>query len=181
MELPATLRDARPLRDGACAHGVTRHEPIDDPMARAEAACRANGARLTPIRRRVLETLQATRGALGAYDLADALADEQGRRLAPITIYRALDFLIAQGLAHRLASRNAYLACSHDHAPEELVAFLICEGCGEVEEQSAPGLAGALSQVLAGARFDPHLKVLEVAGRCARCRPESSERHAEAA
>jgi Fur family zinc uptake transcriptional regulator len=149
-------------------------------MARAEATCRANGARLTPIRRKVLETLQATRGALGAYDLADALADEHGRRLAPITIYRALDFLIAQGLAHRLASRNAFVACPHGHAPEELVAFLICENCGEVEEQAAPGLAGALSQVLAGARFDPYFRVLEVSGCCARCRPEPAEGRAAA-
>lgn len=181
MDLPATLRDTRTLRDGACSHhGAAPRDSAGGDMARAEAACRANGARLTPIRRKVLEALQATRGALGAYDLADALADEGGRRLAPITIYRALDFLMAQGLAHRLASRNAYLACRHQHGPDDLVAFLICEACGEVEEEPAPGLAGALSQVLAGARFDPHLRVLEVSGRCAHCRPEPADR-AEAA
>jgi Fur family zinc uptake transcriptional regulator len=163
------LHDDRHRGERAGAPVGERREPSSEAMARAEAACRANGARLTPIRRRVLETLQATRGSLGAYEIADALADEEGRRLAPITIYRALEFLIAQGLAHRLASRNAFIACAHGHRREELVAFLICETCGEVEERTASGLTGAVSQLLGSARFDPHLKLLEIAGRCARC------------
>ena len=163
------LQDNRHLGERADTPVAERRETVNDAMLRAEAACRASGGRLTPIRRRVLETLQATRGSLGAYEIAEALADEEGRRLAPITIYRALEFLIAQGLAHRLASRNAFVACTHGHRPEELVAFLMCDGCGEVEERSAPGLTGALSQLLGSARFDPHLKLLEIAGRCARC------------
>ena len=79
-------------------------------LAQAEAICRAHGARLTPIRRKVLEALYATHKPLGAYDLAEILGPK-GRRLAPITVYRALDFLMEQGLVHRLASQNAYIAC----------------------------------------------------------------------
>ena len=173
MGLNGTLLQDNRRHGDRTAQVAERREPGDDAMARAEAACRCSGARLTPIRRRVLQTLQATRGSLGAYEIADALADGEGRRLAPITIYRALEFLIAQGLAHRLASRNAFIACAHGHRPEELVAFLICEGCGEVDERTAPGLTGALSQLLGSARFDPHLKLLEVPGRCARCSTRS--------
>ena len=167
------LQDNRHLGERADTPVAERRETVNDAMLRAEAACRASGGRLTPIRRRVLETLQATRGSLGAYEIAEALADEEGRRLAPITIYRALEFLIAQGLAHRVASRNAFIACAHGHRPEELVAILICEACGEVEERTAPGLTTALSQLLGHARFDPHLKSLEIAGRCTRCSTRS--------
>ena len=162
-------RDTRHDHDTASALGGARSD-LPGAMARAEAVCVASGARLTPIRRRVFETLQSTGGSLGAYEIADALADEEGRRLAPITIYRALDFLIAQGLAHRLASCNAYVPCRHGHGPGELVAFLICEDCGTVEERASPGLSAALSHLLRDARFESQLKMLETSGRCARCR-----------
>lgn len=155
---------------GAPAHGAAGNDLLGA-MERAEAVCVASGARLTPIRRRVFETLQSTGSSLGAYEIADALADDEGRRLAPITIYRALDFLIAQGLAHRLASHNAYVACRHGHGPGEPVAFLICEDCRTVEERVSPGLSAALSHLLRDARFEPHRKMLEISGRCGRCRP----------
>ena len=156
---------------GRCAHAGRQAARARDALARAEAACRAKGARLTPVRRRVLEALYATYRPLGAYDIAEALPAEDGRRrLAPITIYRALEFLIEQGLVHRLASRNAFVACPHGHGPRDLVAFLICERCGGVDELSSAGLAEALSHALAGEGFKPHLQVLEISGVCAHCR-----------
>ncbi len=158
---------------GPCAHAAHQHERAGEAIARAEAECRRRGARLTPIRREVLEALYATHRPLGAYDIAEALGGE-GRRLAPITIYRALEFLMEQGLVHRLASRNAFIACPHGHAPHDLVAFLICEACGGVDELSSAGLSGAIGELLAGQRFEPHLQTLEISGRCAHCRDAGS-------
>jgi Fur family zinc uptake transcriptional regulator len=155
---------------GACAHAAHQSERAGDALATAEAACRAKGARLTPMRREVLEALYATHRPLGAYDIAEELARKDGRRLAPITIYRALDFLLEQGLAHRLASRNAFIACPHGHGADDLVAFLICETCGGVDEMSSCGVAGAIADLLAGEGFEPQRQILEISGRCAHCR-----------
>lgn len=157
-------------RGAPCAHAVHGVARARDALARAEAACRAKGVRLTPIRRDVLAALLATHRPLGAYDLADILAAEGRRRLAPITIYRALDFLMQEGLAHRLASRNAFVACPHGHAPHDLVAFLICEHCGGVDELSSKALSGAVSSLLQKEVFEPSLQVLEISGRCGHCR-----------
>ena len=156
--------------DGACAHAEHQHARGPEALARAETACREKSVRLTPIRRAVLEALYATHRPLGAYDIADALTGTESRRLAPITIYRALDFLMEQGLAHRLASRNAYIACPHSHRPGDLVAFLICENCGGVDELSSAPLSEALAQLLAREGFQPYRQVLEISGRCAHCR-----------
>ena len=137
-------------------------------MANAEEICRSSGARLTPIRRKVLEALYATHKPLGAYDLAEMLGPK-GRRLAPITVYRALDFLIEQKLVHRLASQNAYIACAHQHGPTETVAFLICENCGSVDEVTSAALSKTLSDLLAREKFAPKGQILEISGRCAHC------------
>ena len=153
-----------------CAHAAHQSERADAALARADTACRSRGARLTPIRRKVLEALYATHRPVGAYDIADTLSLPGSRRLAPITIYRALDFLIEQGLVHRLASRNAFIACPHGHDPDELVAFLICEGCGGVDELSSKGVSSAVSGLLHAQGFEPQLQLLEIAGRCAHCR-----------
>ena len=65
--------------------------------------------------------------------MIDRLA-ERGGRPAPITIYRALDFLLAQGLVHRIESRNAFVACVHKHDSGDPIVFLLCERCGAVGE-----------------------------------------------
>lgn len=159
---------------GACAHAEHQSARAPDALAAAEARCRERGARLTAIRRDVLASLYATHKPLGAYDLAAELAEKGHRKLAPVTIYRALGFLMAEGFVHRLASRNAFVACPHQHAPHELVAFLICEHCGGVDELSSPDLGRMLAGLLAAERFEPHLQVLEIAGRCGHCRAPAS-------
>jgi Fur family zinc uptake transcriptional regulator len=159
--------------EGACAHAAYQSERAGLALASAETACRLRGARLTPMRREVLQALYATHRPLGAYDIAEVLAQKDGRRLAPITIYRALDFLMGQGLAHRLASRNAFIACPHGHRAGDLVAFLICETCGGVDEMSSSGVAGAISNLLANEGFEPQLQVLEISGCCAHCRGQA--------
>src|SRR6476620_9703379 len=81
-----------------------------DAMAVAESLCAERGQRLPPIRRKVLGTLLASHKPLAAYEIIDQLA-LRGPRPAPITAYRALEFLRQNGLVHRIESRNAFIAC----------------------------------------------------------------------
>jgi Fur family zinc uptake transcriptional regulator len=139
-----------------------------DAIAHAEIVCRDRGERFTPIRRHVLEALLASHRPLGAYDLIEQLARHQARP-APITVYRALDFLIEQGLVHRIVSRNAFLACAHNHDERASVAFLICDRCGAVGEIPAASLAQPLIEVASDGGFTPKLTVVEITGTCAHC------------
>ncbi len=130
--------------------------------------------RLTPGRKAVLDILERARRPVGAYELIDLLAASGDRRPAPTQVYRALDFLCEQGLAHRLASRNAFLACCHGHAAAEPVAFLICDGCGHVDEATSPALVAHVAGVAAAKGFAPRAQIIEIAGRCAACVTENA-------
>ncbi len=140
-----------------------------DPVAAAEALCARLGLRLTDMRRQVFESLAAAPGALGAYDLVDALANRGHKRLAPISIYRALDFLMEAGLAHKIESLNAFVACTHRHGADDVVVFLICDECGRVEEATSGAVSRALSGVAKTMAFAPRGQVIEMKGRCAAC------------
>ncbi|MBZ6077630.1 Fur family transcriptional regulator [Microvirga puerhi] len=156
------------LQEEPCAHAQRQAERAARALAQSEAICRAHRVRLTPIRRRVLEALYATHKPMGAYELAEYLTPPGGR-MAPITVYRALDFLIEQGLVHKLASQNAYIASFHvDNAPET-TAFLICEACGGVDETTSAELTYAVNSLLNREGFGPRAKLLEIMGRCAHC------------
>ncbi|MBX6329054.1 MAG: transcriptional repressor [Pseudolabrys sp.] len=143
-----------------CAH---------DALAHAEALCARRGERLTAIRRAVLQVLLSTHQPLGAYELIDRLAEGNGRP-APITIYRALDFLRAQGLVHRIESRNAFVACVHNHAEGDPVVFMICEKCGAVGEAAGAAVAETIRTASRAAGFTPRTPVIEISGMCAHCR-----------
>jgi Fur family zinc uptake transcriptional regulator len=140
-----------------------------DAIAHAETLCRQRHERLTPIRRSVLEALLASHQPLGAYDLIDRLADD-GARPAPITVYRALDFLREQGFVHRIESRNAFIACVHNHASNDPVVFLICETCGAVGEAAAAAVAETIRTASRAAGFTPKTPVIEISGICAHCK-----------
>jgi Fur family zinc uptake transcriptional regulator len=138
-------------------------------MAMAEAFCREHGRRLTPLRRKVLAVLLGSHKPLGAYEIIDRLAPK-GPRPAPITAYRALEFLRENALVHRIESRNAFVACVHNHAEGELVVFLICESCGAVGEASSPGVTSTLVSAARSAGFTPRSPVIEISGVCTHCR-----------
>ncbi|WP_198411737.1 Fur family transcriptional regulator [Microvirga flavescens] len=157
----------RPHQEDVCAHAARQSERAPRAMAQAEAVCRSNGARLTPIRRNVLAALYSTHKPLGAYELAEIVAPG-GRRIAPITIYRALEFLIEQGLAHRLASKNAYVASLNGGA-KETAAFLICEDCGGVDETMSEELSNSLLNILGRESFQSREAMIEITGRCSHC------------
>jgi Fur family zinc uptake transcriptional regulator len=139
-----------------------------DAMSHAEKICTARGQRLTMIRRQVLQALLSSHKPLGAYEIIDVLATAGGRP-APITIYRALDFLRENGLVHRLESRNSFMACIHNHDTNALMIFLICENCGAVGEAPSEAAAQMLRSAARSAGFTPKTPVIEIAGICKHC------------
>ena len=145
------------------AHGTC----IADGIARAEAVCRGRGERLTENRQQVLELLLADHRPAGAYEILERF-DWKGRRPAPAQIYRALAFLEAMGVVHRIASRNVYVACS-GQGEGHCTVFLVFEECGTVSEPSAAGLRGAVRDLADKSDFEFRRHTLEVTGRCPEC------------
>jgi len=147
---------------GAHDHGAC----VAGSLAAAERVCAARGVQFTPVRRRVLEILLESHGAMGAYDVLARL-DAEGLGKQPPVAYRALAFLMEQGLAHRIEKLNAFVACTHPgqgHAP----AFLICRGCGTVAEAEAE-VGGPMGAMAAQAGFRVERTVVEAEGLCPAC------------
>jgi Fur family transcriptional regulator, zinc uptake regulator len=144
-----------------------------DALSHAEEVCEQRAQKFTPIRRQVLQALLSSHRPLGAYEVIDELAKSMPRP-APITVYRALDFLMTNGLVHRIESRNAYLACAaYDHDATSAVAFLICERCGLVGEIPSASFAKDLNAAARASGFAPKLSVVEIAGVCTHCQKTS--------
>lgn len=148
-------------------HGVC----VNDALATADARCAAEGVQFTPVRRRVLEILLEEHRALGAYDVLDRLREE-GLGSQPPVAYRALDFLVKQGFAHRIERLNAFVACTHGEA-EHVPAFLICSGCDAIAETVSPNTLGALDEVAKQAGFSVEQVVVEARGTCYSCQEKS--------
>lgn len=152
-------------------HPFARHDHTHcagDVMTRAEAMACEKRLRLTPVRRRVLEILLEEHRALGAYDVLQRLAQEGFGNQPPVA-YRALEFLVEQGLAHRIRRLNAFAACMHPgeaHAP----AFLICRSCNIVAEADADSVRSALEDAASGLGFIIERSNIEALGLCPACR-----------
>jgi Fur family transcriptional regulator, zinc uptake regulator len=140
-----------------------------DLLRQAERQCLGRGARFTPIRRRVLEMIAEAPGGLKAYDLLDLLAREHAAARPP-TVYRALEFLIDQGLVHRIESLNAYVACP---CPEHAHGFqlLICRECGRVAELHLDEVDARLGERARELGFRIDRQTIELLGRCEACQP----------
>ena len=152
------------------ARGRRRHDHrgcVEDALARAERLCRNRSANLTEIRRRVLELVWRGHDPIGAYEILDALRNA-GTRAQPPTVYRALEFLIGQGLVHRIESRNAFVGCSHPD-DRHSYQFLICRDCGTVEELSDRRIGLAVTAGAKAAGFVVGRSTVEVEGICAAC------------
>jgi Fur family zinc uptake transcriptional regulator len=141
----------------------------DDALRHAEALSRREGLRLTEQRRKVLAALLRSHVPASAYDVIDRLA-EDGRRPAPVSVYRALEFLVENRFAHRIESRNAYVACDRGEDCEgETTLFLLCDQCGAAGEASSAALHRVLAEVTAKVGFTPSAPVVEIRGLCANC------------
>ena len=155
----------------ACHHHHDDGPPAPAEVARAmgEADRRltAEGERMTPARLRVLALLLEAGEPVKAYDLI-ARFGEDGQPAKPPTVYRALEFLERKGLAHRIASISAYVACTSD-GRAHAAAFLICDCCGATEEVSSP-VAGDLGRAADAAGYVIERTTIEAHGRCPACR-----------
>lgn len=140
---------------------------LSDVLQRAEALCRERGVRLTEQRKAVLRLLCASDKPLSAYELLDRMR-EVVNNPAPPTVYRALDFLLEQGLAHKLESLHAYVGCAHPEHPHAS-QFLICDDCGEVSELEDPSVAKSLKAAGKAIGFRTKRPVVELLGTCAQC------------
>lgn len=133
----------------------------------AHALCESRGRRLTPIRRRVLEILLQQGRSVKAYELLELIRDDQAAA-APPTVYRALDFLVEEGLVHRLDAINAWAAC-HDVGGDPHDLLVVCTRCGSVAELSDPALTQSLADKVAGAGFRLSGHETELRGLCRAC------------
>lgn len=151
------------------SHAHCEHGTLEQRLAHAGDVCVQRGVKLTAQRAEVLTILLGEGRALGAYDLIERLQAAGGKRVAPITIYRALDFLVENDLVHRIESRNAFLACPGGHGPHPQAVFLICETCGAVTEAASAELENTIAAVAAATGFAPRSRVMELSGICAGC------------
>ena len=136
----------------------------------AEEVCADAGLRLTPSRRRVLEILLESHTSMGAYDILARLA-EDGQRAQPPVVYRALDFLTQNGLAHRIERLNAFVACARPGAAHD-PAFMICRKCSAVAETQAAGGGDRLQKQAKAAGFRIERTVMEAEGICPKCQAQ---------
>ncbi len=154
---------AAPLGFQAHDHGIC----VDRAIESVEKQCAAQGLRLTPVRRKVLELLLQEHRALGAYAILDMLRDA-GFGSQPPVAYRALEFLTAHGFAHKIERLNAFVACDHPgetHSP----AFMICRKCDAVAEAHSAPAKGVLGDAARAAGFQIEKTVVEAEGLCPDC------------
>lgn len=141
---------------------------VKDALTRADTLCQQRGVRLTAQRARVLELVWSSHKPRGAYAILEDMSAD-GRRVAPLTVYRALDFLLEQGLIHRIESQNAFVGC-----PEPGVAhtgqFLVCRCCGDATELTDPRIAATVAECAAAQGFMVERQTVEVTGICPDCR-----------
>ncbi|GAA5315952.1 MAG: zinc uptake transcriptional repressor Zur [Candidatus Pelagadaptatus aseana] len=145
---------------------------IETALQTARQLCQEKGARLTALREQVLKIVWQSHKPLGAYAVMDILAEQDTRRIAPPTVYRALDFLLEHGLVHRINVLNAYMGCSHPgsaHAHN----FLICRACDVAIEFETDSLDRALHSSARAYDFEITGQAIELIGLCANCREET--------
>lgn len=130
--------------------------------------CQSRQIRLTKQRMHIFELIWNHKGAVTAYELLDMLKKTEPQAKPP-TVYRALDFLLAQGFIHRVESNNSFICCSSFDEDKHFSHLLICEECGEVTEIQDQALLDLLNQHIQDKNFALTSHVIETHGRCTRC------------
>ena len=140
---------------------------MENSIQQAEQYCQENGLNFTPVRRKVLEILLQKNTAIGAYEILDLLR-EAGFKNQPPVAYRALEFLVQNGFAHKIEQLNSFIGCMHPgkvHSP----AFMICRNCDSVSEEEALIRNLSVSQIASKAGFTVEKAVIEARGLCHSC------------
>jgi len=149
------------------AHKHDHDACIENAVADAERICEKRGTRFTELRRRILTMIWQGHKAVKAYDLLDQLAVGGGSAKPP-TVYRALDFLMEEGLVHKIESLNAYVGCPHP-GDVHISQFLICDECETVDEVTSGVLSSAVAEAAEIAGFTIQKQTLELHGLCKNC------------
>lgn len=145
------------------------HEHSGDKLvAEAEDVLTAAGEQWTAMRADVFEALAAQDRPASAYDIAEAVGQRRGKRVAANSVYRILDLFVRTNLANRVESANAYLANSHPGCRHDCI-FLICDDCGQAMHLDDDKLTGALRQAGRDAGFAEVRPVVELRGICQDC------------
>ena len=148
------------------AFGPCSPQEVAEALEQAEEIASQRGQKMTRIRRKVLQLLLESNEPAKAYDLLNNLDGEGAAK--PPTIYRALDFLQEAGLAHKIESLNAYVACGHANHTHSAV-FLICDTCGNAEELHAVTTKTAIDAETLAAGFQTKRAMIEAHGVCRNC------------
>lgn len=153
---------------------------VEARLREAQEQCRAEGVRFTSLRQQIYALILQANKPIGAYDLItqlqqireaeDAKSSKTGsqKNVAPPTIYRSLEFLLAENLIHQLTSINAYVPCCHPRAPHT-AAFLICDQCHRVQECSSMPVQEIMSFAEQDVGFKVVRSVIELIGYCQDC------------
>lgn len=152
-----------------------RNEPELAPKWKhfAEEQCRTAGLRLTSARLAVYSELVDCGHALTAYELLARQEKRSEKKIAPLTVYRHLDFLIRAGLVHRLESTHRYIACAHpNHAHES--QYLLCTSCGHADELESSNVEEILADLAKQRGFQPAKTTIELTGLCQDCARDSA-------
>jgi len=166
---PKAKRDDNPI-------GFEHHDHalcIGTAISAADALCEKKALRLTPVRRKTLEILLQEHRAIGAYEMLDHLR-EAGFGSQPPVAYRALEFLVANGLAHKIERLNAFIACTHPgakHSP----AFMICRLCQSVAEAQSTHIGGSFIDAADAVGFHIEQTAIEAEGVCPACTHEAKK------
>ena len=159
-----TALSPQPCADPDCRG---QHDP-GERLALAVSICNSRGVRLTNMRLRILELLSENRGPTGAYELMEVLKLRHGQSVGPPTVYRALQFLMDQGIVSKIESRNAYVPCAHPER-RHICLFFICGSCGASVELEDQRLERLISETATLLEFRAARRVVEVEGTCEHC------------
>ncbi|MEE9434584.1 MAG: transcriptional repressor [Sphingorhabdus sp.] len=151
----------------ATQHQHREHEGAALAKAAREALICA-GEQWTGMRSDIFDVLATFEKPASAYDIADLVSQKRGKRVAPNSVYRILDLFVANNLANRVESANAYLANSHPGCQHDCI-FLICDSCGSATHIDDDKLSGAVRGAASAAGFADVRPVIEVRGTCAKC------------
>ncbi len=147
---------------------------LSQTLDRAKSAFETRGLRLTDLRLRVFTEIAASHHAMGAYDIIERLG-AKGTRLAPVSVYRAIEALTAAGVVHRLESANAYFACHAAHASQRQHIVLSCRTCRTIAEVAAEAVFDAIEDIASVHGFKADTRIVEISGLCAHCVEKASQ------
>ncbi len=136
--------------------------------AAAQTALTGAGEQWTTMRQSVFTALAGFDRPASAYDVTEAVSSAQGRRVAANSVYRILDLFVANNVALRVESANAYLANAHPGCLHDCI-FLVCDACGRATHVDDDSIAARVRAVAEATGFRPEKPVIEVRGRCAAC------------